>query len=191
MPDTNEIADAIMATRTPYWELQNRIPAEPGLYSVFVDFSAELRETTIANHPSDHPIYVGKSQVGLQVRHLEEHFAAGRTGSSTVRRSFAALLRTALGLNPIRRGSTGRDQDFVSYKLDEASEERLNGWMTSHLVIGWWVFTGPVNQLKQQEVALIGHFQPPLNLQQSSHPVVSKVKSLRAQCATLARTAAV
>ena len=178
-----------MDTRTPYRELENKIPADPGLYAVFVDSSAKLRETTIANHPLDYPIYVGKSQVGLQVRHLEEHFAAGRTGSSTVRRSFAALLRTALDLNPIRRGSTGRDQDFVSYKLDQASEERLSGWMTSHLEIGWRAFTGPANQLKRQEVALIGHFQPPLNLQHSSHPAVAEVKSLRAQRATLARDA--
>ena len=178
-----------MDTRTPYRELENKIPADPGLYGVFVDSSAGLGGTAIANHPLDQPIYVGKSQRGLEKRHLDEHFVVGRTGSSTVRRSFAALLRTDFRLNPIRRGITGKDQDFVSYKLDRASEERLNEWMTSHLEIGWWAFTGPFSQLKQQEVALIDHFQPPLNLQHSSHPSVAEVKSLRALCADLARDA--
>ena len=190
MPDLTEIASSIRNTRTPFREVENKIPSDPGLYGIFLDSSAGVNLTSIANHPLDQPAYVGKAKKGLKRRHLGEHFATGKTGSSTVRRSFAALLRPDLDLHPIRRGNTGKDQDFVSYKLDRVSDELLSAWMTSHLEIGWWAFTGQVDQLKRLEHSLIAHFQPPLNLQHSSHPAAAPVKSLRAECADLARKTA-
>ncbi|MDN5790239.1 MAG: hypothetical protein L0H25_05130 [Micrococcales bacterium] len=51
----------------------------------------------------DQPLYVGKAERTLHGRDVRTHFAAGKTGSSTVRRTLAALLAGELALGPIPR----------------------------------------------------------------------------------------
>src|SRR5205823_4167655 len=52
----------------------------------------------LATTPGDTPLYVGKAEDSLVQRDLQTLFGDGRTGSSTVMRSFAALLRQSLSL---------------------------------------------------------------------------------------------
>lgn len=86
---------------------ENHIPRAAGLYAVHAD--PETRKVLgLAEREAGVPLYVGKSEYDLLARDLNTHFAVGRgtkstTGSSTVRRSLAALLREPLELRAVPR----------------------------------------------------------------------------------------
>lgn len=177
----------LYASRKPHKDLGPLITQTPGLYCFFVDSPDCLRGTLLTNHPANEPLYVGKSEESLYKRDLDTHFTEGKSGSSTVRRSFGAVLRKSLGLIPIRRGFTGKAQDFRSYQFDHASEQRLSAWMREYLWLGWCeVNTNPGN-LVHIEKAVIQRLNPPLNLTHSNHELVRDVKAERKISSDLAR----
>lgn len=71
------------------------------------------------------PLYVGKAERSLNGRDVGTHFAAGRTGSSTVRRSLAALLVNELALVAVPR-NLAKPDGSASFGLDTASEGALS-----------------------------------------------------------------
>ena len=181
------IEQAIKSSRTAYPDLADKLPTVPGLYAFFVDSQEALSRTVVQAHLLTASLYAGKSESSLKKRDFDTHFAEGKSGSSTVRRSFGALLRQQLGLLPMRRGYTGKDQDFQNYKFDDKSETLLSEWMRSSLSVGWWPFDASLSILKDLETELIQHLNPPLNLQHSRHPTVELIKELRKVCAGLAK----
>jgi len=74
------------------------VPAAPGLYAIYGNGDV-WEELGLGDPPDGRPLYVGKAEDSLASRDLKTHLGNGRTGSSTVRRSFAALLRDS-GLQP-------------------------------------------------------------------------------------------
>ena len=66
--------------------------------------------------PDDRPLHVGKAEDSLLTREIKTHFGDGRTGSSTVRRSFAALLAHTLDLQGLPRNSA-KPGYFSNYGL--------------------------------------------------------------------------
>ena len=183
----SSIAESFGLTKLGYDQLEESLPESPGLYAVFLIRRIVDAEALLTAHPVEEPLYVGKAQDSLKGRDFHTHFADGKTGSSTVRRSLGAILRRELDLGPIRRGNTGKSQDFSNYRFDTASEAKLSYWMRSNLAVGWWRFNGPARGLRESETSVIMSLNPPLNLTHSKNSLVPKIKRLRKKCADLTR----
>jgi hypothetical protein len=86
----------------------------------------------VGRPPDGRPLYVGKAEDSLIARDLRTHFGSGHTGSSTLRRSFAALLAQHLDLHahPL---NTRKPERPANYGLSAAEDERLTLWMQSNL----------------------------------------------------------
>ena len=78
------------------------LPPKPGLYAIWADNESSA-ELGLHDLPESIPLYVGKAEDSVVTRDINTHFCDGRTGSSTVRRSFAALLRERLDLHGMPR----------------------------------------------------------------------------------------
>ncbi|MEU4014883.1 GIY-YIG nuclease family protein [Microbacterium sp. NPDC028030] len=167
----DDLAAAAVATLTgERWvitEAAQHIPARSGLYAIYGDEQA-WNDLEIAPAP-DQPLYVGKAEASLVSRDLNGHFATNpkskpRTGGSTVRRSFAALLREALDLHAVPR-NLAKPERFANYALAEGGDAHLNEWMHSRLTLAVWPApAGMPVPLGEIETAVIGHFTPPINL---------------------------
>jgi hypothetical protein len=116
------------------------------------------------------PLYVGKAERSLQSRDIRTHFATGRTGSSTVRRSFAALLRNPLVLRGVPRNMV-RPERPATFGLAAEGDERLTAWMQEQLFLAYWVKPDTEVDLNDIETAVIKRWQPPLNLNKVDHPL--------------------
>ena len=81
----------------PLRRAADSVPDRPGLYAIYGD-AQTWSELGLGEPPDMHPLYVGKAEASLVTRDLRTHFSDGPTGQSTVRRSFAALLREELSL---------------------------------------------------------------------------------------------
>ena len=127
----SKAVDALSGTRYAIADAIDHVPPKPGLYAVYADpetwqeLNLEIREGC--------PLYVGKAEQSLQSRDIRTHFATGRTGSSTVRRSFAALLRDPLRLRGVPR-NMARPERPANFGLAAEGDERLTAWMREHVL---------------------------------------------------------
>ncbi|WP_136017864.1 GIY-YIG nuclease family protein [Arthrobacter silvisoli] len=147
------------------------IPNKPGLYAVHA--AAEgWAMLGLARRPPDVPLYVGKAEDSLIARDLKTHFAvdperAPRTGSSTLRRSFAALLHEQLNLRGVPRNRE-KPGYFSNFGLEEEGDRRLTAWMQSNLTLAIWPKPPDLQRsLGDIEKAVLNHWDPPINLQNS------------------------
>lgn len=140
-------------------------PKGRGLYAI-----SEATPSCVEAGTLDAPVgpggllYVGKAEKSLTRRDVRQHFGTGKTGWSTVRRSFAALLRDQLGLVPVPRSTASATSTApATFALTGESDLRLTTWMTEHLALRVW--TPPSNVvLAAVERELIADLNPPLNL---------------------------
>lgn len=177
--DPGQLLDRMRATATTLDRLE--APAASGVYAFFL---AEGARVPGVAHPGSDALYVGLSG-NLAQREFDTHFAAGKSGFSTLRRSLGALMRTSLALHPRPRGSGASATNYRNYRFDDAGEERLSGWMRDHLLVGVHALAEPA----AIERALIALARPPLNLKGWSNPDATTVKAARKECAELARSA--
>ena len=163
------------------------VPNRPGLYAIYGD-AKTWTELELGEPPDDRPLYIGKAEDSLVARDLKTHFGDGRTGQSTVRRSFAALLHDTLGLRGVPR-NTAKPGYFSNYGLVGAHDAALTRWMKDRLQLAVWPKT-PACQfsLGEIEAALLVALLPPLNLQGVITPWTTRVKAARASMAEEART---
>ncbi|GGF33814.1 hypothetical protein GCM10011519_04110 [Marmoricola endophyticus] len=137
------------------------VPRAPGLYAFHGDEEAwsilDLRPVF-----DGQPLYVGKAERSLQSRDVMTHFGTGRTGSSTLRRSLAALLETPLQLAAVPRNLSSPDRS-ANFALDKGSDERLSAWMDQRLSLSTWTKPEGV-VLDHIETQVLGRLRPPLNL---------------------------
>lgn len=124
-------------------------------------------------------------------RELRGHFAVdparhARTGGSTVRRSFAALLREPLGLRGVPRNFANPGH-FSNYGLSEEHDTILTSWMHQHLALAVWASDGSPGHLKSVESDVIVQWAPPLNIAGNPRPTPG-LTTARATMATEART---
>jgi hypothetical protein len=160
------------------------VPARPGLYAVHG--GAETWEQLGLGRPPDgHPLYVGKAERSLAGRDIHQHFGTGMTGSSTLRRSLAAILRTRLGLSAVPR-NPALPGYFTNYALAEPGDACLTAWMEAQLRLAIWVPNDPVD-LGAVEGELLRYWQPPLNLAGVSTPWTAKLQAARRVMAEEAR----
>jgi hypothetical protein len=181
--------DALTGERWAITDAAQHVPARARLYAIYGDGQA-WRDLQLEPVPNQ-PLYVGKAKSSLVSRDLAEHFATNPnvnppTGRSTVRRSFAALIRDSLNLRAVPR-NLDNPGDFRMYGLTKGGDERLSSWMHARLTIAVWPI--PENSstlLKKVETAVIMHFTPPIN--QDENP--SKLARLSAARTEMAAEAA-
>lgn len=183
---------ALSGRRWPVTEAPDRIPRTAGLYAIYGDHDAwgDLGY----DYRADTPLYIGKSEGDLVDRDLRTHFAVdtskpARTGSSTVRRSFAALLRDRLNLRAVPR-NPAKPGYFSHYALTPEADDRLTAWMHAHLSIAVWPAPTELNvTLKTLETAMLAAFDPLLNLTNTPNPS-PRLKAARKVMAAEARESA-
>lgn len=164
------------------------VPNAAGLYAIYGS-AATWGELGLGSPPDARPLYVGKAEASLRSRDLSTHFATGRTGQSSPRRSFAALLAASriLDLQPIpRRRDNPEPRKWTHYALEPADDARLTAWMHNHLGIAVWAAPREAT-LSRAEREAMTHWQPPLNLVGVSTPWTAQVKEARAAMAERAR----
>lgn len=168
-------------------EAESVVPARSGLYAIY-GVGKTWVELGLGEPPDGRPLYVGKAEDSLVTRDLKTHFGDGRTGQSTVRRSFAALLRETLGLRGVPR-NTAKPGYYSNFGLSPAHDAALTRWMRERVLLAVW--PRPANcafSLGEIEAALLVELQPPLNLQGVVTPWTAQVKAARAAMAAEART---
>ncbi|GAA2241667.1 hypothetical protein GCM10010413_50150 [Promicromonospora sukumoe] len=161
--------------RHPIAHAVETIPDLAGLYAVYGD--VEARNMLAVGSP-DVPLYVGKAERSLASRDVHTHFATGRTGSSTLRRSMAALLRSELDLHAVPR-NLARPDGSANYSLEPDGDRRLTDWMRARLQLAFWVRPDGV-VLDQVETAVLNRLAPPLNLAKMGPRGRWRVKAERA-----------
>jgi hypothetical protein len=160
------------------------LPPVPGLYAIYGDQQA-WRELGLGPDIGDGRLYVGKAEDNLVTRDLKTHFGDGRTGSSTVRRSFAALLREQLNLRGIPR-NVENPKHFDRFALSPENDAKLTRWMRDRLSIAVWPTDGE-RALSQVEADVLARWHPPINLSKVTHEHRSYLKQQRRVMADQAR----
>jgi hypothetical protein len=183
---SQEFEPVVVALAGPRWAVADavlQVPSSPGLYAIYGD---ERAWSDLQLDPTpDRPLYVGKAEHSLVDRDIADHFATNpnakpTTGRSTVRRSFAALLRDPLQLRAVPRNLDNPGY-FAMYGLADGGDERLNAWMHSRLTIAVWPAPASMQvRLRQVEVTAIEHFLPPINLE-SNPAKIERLKRARAE----------
>lgn len=184
--------DAIAGLRSERWSVidaPSRVPPKPGLYAIYGDTTA-WNDLGLTPMP-DLPLYVGKAEESLARRELQGHFAVNpelkaQTGSSTVRRSFAALLRGTLELHGIPRNPAKPDH-FSNFGLSVEHDLLLTRWMHARLAVVVWaaprIFEMPLADIERY---VIRRWTPPLNLAENPAPATG-LKAARAAMAAEAK----
>lgn len=176
----DELIETAAAGRPPGAALD-----DPGLYALHGN-GQTWTALGLGDPPDDRPLYVGKAEDSLVSRDLRTHFATGRTGQSSPRRSCAALLVDQLSLVAIPRRPENPEPDkWTHYALESDGDERLTVWMREHLRLAAWPCARPV-ALGKLERLVMEEFKPPLNLIGVSQPWLRRVKKARAEMARAA-----
>jgi len=152
------------------------IPAKPGLYAIYGGEKAWAGLGLGAEIP-DLPFYVGKAEDSLVSRDLRTHFGDGRTGSSTVRRSFAALLRDSLQLRATPR-NTAKPGYYSNFGLSPEDDAKLTTWMRANLEIAVWLhdFSRPLIDIERD---VLHRLNPPINIASVNHKWKSRLQAER------------
>lgn len=187
---TDYVADALSrlsSTRARVLREQIRhVPTSPGLYAIYGDEVWEVLGLGAA--PDDRPLYVGKAEDSLATRDIKTHFGDGRTGQSTVRRSFAALLAQRLDLHG-RPRNPDKPAHFSNYGLSPSDDRKLTDWMKEHLRLAVWPKPTSLDLplLIDIERAVLVRLQPPLTLKDAVTPWTPMIKEARKALADEAR----
>src|SRR3954470_18321824 len=159
------------------------VPKSPGLYAFYGDVRAWSDLGLDAGFDGQ-PLYVGKAERSLNGRDVGTHFTTGKTGSSTVRRSLAALLADNLGLVAVPRNLVKPDGS-ANFGLNAPSEKRLSAWMEERLLLSTW--TRPEGIILDEiETAVVHRLRPPLNLDKVGEPR-RRLREARRRMADMAR----
>jgi hypothetical protein len=159
------------------------VPRRPGLYAVHGEV-AVWQELGLGEPADARPLYVGKAERSLASRDVNTHFSTGKTGSSTLRRSLAGLLADQLALEG-RPRNTAKPERFANFGLEASGDERLTGWMVTHLRLAVWPSPDGVI-LDAVETAVLAELLPPLNVAKVSTPWRPRVQAGRRRLAAQA-----
>lgn len=187
MPDQLDelTASAVAALRGPGAAVRvAEVPPAPGLYAVHAGKSV-WRQLGLGDPPDRRPPYVGKTERSLVGRDVETHFATGKTGSSTLRRTLAGLLAVDLDLHGQPRNPRAPGY-FANFGLEAIGDERLTAWMHESLRLTVW--PSPADApLGALETAVLGELLPPLNIDKVQTAWRAAVRAARSGLAAEAR----
>jgi hypothetical protein len=177
-PSPEMIASVCKALSTPRSTLLEAAGTGPGLYALYGDPAVWL-ELGLGNAPPGAALYVGKTEA--------MPFRAVRTAQSTVRRSFAALLRDHLGLRGIPRNQT-KPERLAEFALSEEQDVMLTEWLDARLEMAVWTKPPECAVLGEIEVAVLKRWSPPLNLRDNRSTWGARVSAALKLMASDART---
>lgn len=187
MINPESILAHLKANLLPYKAISH-FSSKPGIYAVGLHTNATLLKSAQNNVGSGDIIYIGKTQKSQVARDVSTHFASGKSGSSTLRRTLGAILREQLGLQPIPRSLTEKgNKRFTNYAFTAEGEERLNEWMRNNLSLSFWEYDNSMHRLSDIEESVIRLACPILNLSNNrANHWYHKIRALRDMCADLA-----
>jgi hypothetical protein len=179
----NPILSSLKHDCCPYKQIR-KFSDKPGIYAFFF-FGKDF--PLVDYHPQkDEIIYIGKTESSQSGRDEKTHFASGKTGSSTIRRSLGALLKDELSLIPIPRNDKDFDAGRKSFfSFDEPSEDKLTKWMKGHLGLSFYEYDQSPAEIDILETKLIAEAQPLLNIDPKNpdNPFAQIIKTARKACA--------
>lgn len=184
MIDIEQMLAALDAPRHTLRDVLPKLPSKPGLYAIYGDEVA-WAQLRLGKPRPNAALYVGKAEGSLLSRDLDYHFGDGRTGSSTVRRSFAALLRERLSLSAMPRNPS-KPGYFANYGLAPSDDAKLTAWMRERLQVAVWPRSGTV-PLEDIERAVLQQLNPPLNITGVQHAHRASLQAARKIMADQAR----
>ncbi|MBI9060153.1 MAG: hypothetical protein JEZ01_20465 [Labilibaculum sp.] len=158
----------------------------PGIYALFfIGDSFPILGNGVKKHEI---IYIGKTESSQEKRDAKTHFADGKTGSSTVRKSIGSLLHKSKKLNPIPRNLSDYEKGRVSmFKFDKASEEVITDWMKNNLALSFYEYSKSSYEIEELETELIAELKPILNIAKNPNNLFKNpLANLRKECATIA-----
>lgn len=173
------IIDKLTAGRRPYAQTDT-FSNRPGIYALF--FIGKKFPLVGCNPADGQIIYIGKTESSQASRDRDTHFADGKSGSSTLRRSFGAMLRKEFGLVPIPRNTTDIEKGRTNhFKFDAVSERKLSEWMRSNLALSFYEYDRPPAEIDRLETDLIHALTPILNIDRKNpaNPFKSVIQALR------------
>jgi hypothetical protein len=174
---------ALAGPRYPIAAADGHVPNVAGLYAIHGS-GPTWQQLGLGAAPDARPLYVGKAERSLTSRDLHTHFHTGCTGQSTVRRTFAALLRDELALRAVPRNPSRVSDKPTHFALDEADDERLTDWMLEHLELAVWAKPVTCTNLATVEAEVVRRWVPPLNIQGNARsPWISKIRQARSAMA--------
>lgn len=162
----------------------NSFSDKPGIYALF--FTGNNFPLGSYTPKKDEIIYIGKTESSQSSRDEKTHFASGKTGSSTLRRSLGALLKKELSLTAIPRNDNDFDAGRKSFfRFDDPSEEKLTTWMKDNLALSFYEYDQSQVEINLLEAALIGEVRPLLNIDSKNpeNPFARIIKASRKSCA--------
>lgn len=172
--------DAMLRTRARIDDIA--FPRAAGVYALFL-----ARGGSVGGVPAGREglLYVGTTR-SLAQRDALQHFEAGKTGFSTLRRTLGALLKDELSLHAVPRGPGRSPANTNNFRFDGPGEERLSAWMRRCLRLGFATVNDGVASVER---GLVRELTPPLNLMGWANPHRRRIKELRAACRAEARDA--
>jgi len=179
-----EVLRALSEPKVSLAEARTKTSASPGLYAIHGG-PGEWKDLGLGIPADNRPLYVAKSESSLISRDVHTHFGDGRTGQSTARRSFAALLRGKLDLRGIPRNPANPGY-FANFGLSPEDDAKLTAWMRMHLLLSTWVPSESI-VLRDIERDVIMRWEPPLNLTHVATPWTLRVVQARRVMANQAR----
>lgn len=180
--DLDLVAVSLVALAAPRYRLvdaEGHVPTAAGLYALHGSIET-WQLLGLGATPDARPLYVGKAERSLASRDLNTHFRTGSTGQSTVRRTFAALLRGELSLRAVPRNMNTPDDKPTHFSLDLDGDARLTEWMLDRLELAVWEKPATCANLAAVEAEVIRRWVPPLNIQgNADSPWTSKIRKAR------------
>jgi hypothetical protein len=141
----------------PKKDLDSKIPDSPGNYIICLRSNSSLPSVeivpTMTMFDGRKVIYTGIAGTSLRKRDFRQHFKGNNAGASTLRKSLGVLF----GYNLIPRDS---DPSTGKTKFSAQDELTLTEWMCDNLIM-YFLST---SNFSNNEIQLIHHFNPPLNL---------------------------
>ena len=136
------------------WQGSETIPAEPGIYAVFLKTTGDVPEDWRDDLKHDKKLlYIGRSKNergGLKGR-LEMHFLKNNSTADTFRRSLGLILK----FRPVKAGKS-------KWRFCDASEQRLTEWIEKNCK---YIFCeADPDDAASDEIRLIVKHTPPLNI---------------------------
>jgi len=115
------------------------------------------------------------------------HFISGSTGTSTIRRSLAALLAPKLALVSMPRTLDEEDNDrYDNYMLDRESEDKLTEWMRANFSAAFYEVAE--DQAEATLKAMVQYSVPMFNFQNNpENKYGAEIKKYRKRLAEEAR----
>lgn len=180
-----EILELLAKNKTPFNQIKS-FSNLPGIYAMF--YHGDIFPDENLYIKTGDLVYIGKTETSQESRDKDTHFKAGKTGSSTLRRTIGALLQAELELVSIPRNKSDFQKGRITFfTFNEPSEGKLSSWMKANLSLSFYEYPKPPGAIDFLETELIKIAKPVFNISKNpNNPFASYLKEMRKACGKLA-----